>query len=88
MTTQQNNESPYQAENFDRQTVLRDIAKQMAVGAGVAAAVIIGPALFIYFFYLIGTLLPPESKEADDPTPDSFSFYEQPYLPPADMRSA
>ena len=31
-----------------------------------------GPVIFIVALYYIGLLLPPESKEAADPTPDSF----------------
>ena len=50
-----------------------EIWKQMLKGGFAAAAVVIGPGVFIYVLYLIGTLLPPESKEAADPTPDSFS---------------
>ncbi|MGX9355056.1 RC-LH1 core complex protein PufX [Roseobacteraceae bacterium S113] len=52
------------------------IWRQMLTGAFFASLVLIGPGIFIYVLYLIGTLLPPESKEADDPTPDSFSHYE------------
>ncbi|MEM1387306.1 MAG: RC-LH1 core complex protein PufX [Pseudomonadota bacterium] len=53
--------------------LLKNVSKQMAVGALFASLVIVGPILFIYVTYLVGTLLPPESKEAADPTPDSFS---------------
>jgi len=31
--------------------------------------------VFIIVLVVISSWLPPESKEADDPTPDSFSYY-------------
>ncbi|MEM0990234.1 MAG: RC-LH1 core complex protein PufX [Pseudomonadota bacterium] len=84
-----NDDSPYGSGKIDKSTVFKDVGKQMCVGAGVAAAVILVPAALIYVTYLIGTLLPPESKEADDPTPDSFSYYyEQPYEAPEPRRIA
>ncbi len=61
--------------DFSRPRIFAEIGGQMAVGAGVAGAVVIGTGVFIYVLYLIGTLLPPESKEAQDPTPGSFSAY-------------
>ncbi|MEL6294757.1 MAG: RC-LH1 core complex protein PufX [Pseudomonadota bacterium] len=55
-----------------RTFLLFDIAGQMARGVVVGGTVFFGPVLFIYAVYLLGTLLPEESKEAQDPTPDSF----------------
>lgn len=59
---------------FGNKVKLRNaIGWQMTKGAAVATAVFFGPVLAIYLIYLVGTFLPPESKEAVDPTPDSFS---------------
>ncbi|MEM1076011.1 MAG: RC-LH1 core complex protein PufX [Pseudomonadota bacterium] len=55
-----------------RERIRAEILMQMGRGAFFAASVVFGPILFIYAVYLLGTLLPPESKEAVDPTPDSF----------------
>jgi len=55
------------------------ICWEMSKGAGIAAAVFFGPVLAIYLLYLLGTLLPEESREAPDPTPDSFSMTEIAY---------
>lgn len=60
--------------NGEREEVRREIGLQMLRGAVIAALVVFGPILFVYSIYLLGLLLPPESKEADDPTPDSFSW--------------
>ena len=65
--------------DMSKPRILTEIASQMVIGAGAAGAVVVGAGVFVYVLYLIGTLLPPESKEADDPTPDSFSAYYQPY---------
>ncbi|MEM6385373.1 MAG: RC-LH1 core complex protein PufX [Pseudomonadota bacterium] len=67
------NETETVFESGSRDAYRKEIGQQMVRGAAVAAAVVFGPILFIYAIYLIGLLLPPESKEADDPTPDSFS---------------
>ena len=57
----------------ERQKFLLDnVLGQMVRGCMFAATVLFGPILFIYAVYLLGTLLPPESKDAQDPTPDSF----------------
>ncbi|MEM1004617.1 MAG: RC-LH1 core complex protein PufX [Pseudomonadota bacterium] len=48
------------------------ILGDMARGAFLAGVVLLGPVVLIYLIYLVGTFLPPESKEADDPTPNSF----------------
>ena len=49
----------------------------MFAGALFGGAVVGGMGVFIYILIVISSFLPPESKEADDPTPDSFSYYEQ-----------
>ena len=46
-----------------------------ALFGGVAVGVM---AVFIIVLMVISSWLPPESKEADDPTPDSFSYYVSP----------
>ncbi len=43
------------------------ILHEMLVGAGRAAIVLVGIGLVIYAIYLVGLLLPPESKEAPSP---------------------
>ncbi|MEM1344930.1 MAG: RC-LH1 core complex protein PufX [Pseudomonadota bacterium] len=69
--------SPFDGDGqFNENDVVVDVTKQLMVGAGLAAALILVPAAFIYVLYLVGTLLPPESKEAADPTPGSFSYLE------------
>ena len=70
------NDGPNGDGEIDRDNLFLDVTKQMLVGAGVAAAVVVIPGVFIFGLYLIGELLPPESKEAVDPTPDSFSSYQ------------
>ena len=47
------------------------IFAQMAKGAGYAALVFFGVVFFIFIWVAIGSILPPESKEAEDPTPNS-----------------
>ncbi|MEL6607323.1 MAG: RC-LH1 core complex protein PufX [Pseudomonadota bacterium] len=49
-----------------------DVLGLMLKGAGYAALFVIGVWLFVYVIHLVGKLLPPESKEASDPTPLSF----------------
>lgn len=56
----------------------KEIGTQMVRGAFLAGVVFFGPIIFIVVLYYIGLLLPEESKEAADPTPDSFS---QLYVP-------
>ena len=65
--------------DFSKPRIMAEIFGQMIVGAGAAAFVVGGAGVFVYVLYLVGTLLPPESREADDPTPDSFGAYYQPY---------
>lgn len=55
-----------------RERIRSNIAMQFLRGGVFACSVVFGPILFIYVVYLMGTLLPPDSKEAQDPTPDSF----------------
>ncbi|MBD0864182.1 MAG: RC-LH1 core complex protein PufX [Rhodobacteraceae bacterium] len=61
--------------DMSRSRILAEISGQMAVGAGIAGMLVGGAGVFIYLLFLVGTLLPPESKEAQDPTPGSFSSY-------------
>lgn len=61
--------------DFSRQRILSETVGHMIAGAGIGGAAIVGFGVFVYVLYLIGTLLPAESKEAVDPTPDSFSVY-------------
>ena len=58
-----------------------DILGLMLKGAGYAALLVISIWAFIYAIYLVGLLLPSESKEAADPTPLSF-WLEAVQLPP------
>ncbi|MCH2163740.1 MAG: RC-LH1 core complex protein PufX [Marinovum sp.] len=51
----------------------KEVLWQMVKGMLATAALFVGIGLFLYGIYLVSLLLPPESKEADDPTPDSFS---------------
>ncbi|MGD1881088.1 MAG: RC-LH1 core complex protein PufX [Paracoccaceae bacterium] len=62
--------------DFSRTNLRAQVRNQMLIGAGVAFGLVGGVVAFIYALIFIGTLLPPESKEAVDPTPDSFSAYE------------
>ena len=57
---------------FDVSDARRSIMNQMVKGFMIAMVTFFGPVVFILVIYWIGLLLPPESKEADDPTPDSF----------------
>ncbi|MEM9269287.1 MAG: RC-LH1 core complex protein PufX [Pseudomonadota bacterium] len=50
------------------------IAREMGKGALLAAIAITAPIIFILAIKFVGSFLPPESKEAQDPTPDSFSM--------------
>ncbi|MEM8801678.1 MAG: RC-LH1 core complex protein PufX [Pseudomonadota bacterium] len=56
----------------NRSEIRKAVWYQLLRGAVVGGTVAFGPIIFIYVIYLVGLLLPPESKEADDPTPDSF----------------
>ena len=60
-----------------------DILGLMLKGAAYAALVVIAIWAFIYVIYLVGLLLPPESKEAQDPTPLSFLMEAVQVLPVA-----
>ncbi|NRB03077.1 MAG: RC-LH1 core complex protein PufX [Rhodobacteraceae bacterium] len=63
--------------DFSKPRIMAEIFGQMFVGAGAAAFVIGGAGVFVYLLYLVSLFLPPESKEADDPTPNSFGAYYQ-----------
>ena len=60
------------ANMWDKQMSMAQVFGQMVAGSFVAVLVIGIPIAYILFFYLIGTFLPIESKQAEDPTPDSF----------------
>lgn len=57
---------------FDVTNARSSIITQMGKGFVLAMVTFFGPVLFIVAIYYVGLLLPPESKEAADPTPDSF----------------
>ena len=61
-----------EANMWDKQMSMAQVFGQMVAGSFVAVAVIGIPIVYILFFYFVGTFLPIESKQADDPTPDSF----------------
>ncbi|MEM7519509.1 MAG: RC-LH1 core complex protein PufX [Pseudomonadota bacterium] len=47
-----------------------DVTALMLKGAGYAALFCVVTGFLIWSIYAVGLLLPAESKEADDPTPD------------------
>ena len=61
-----------EANMWDKQMSLAQVFGQKVAGSFFAALALGIPIAFIVFFYIIGTFLPIESKQADDPTPDSF----------------
>ena len=61
-----------EANMWDKQMSLAQVFGQMVAGSFFAALALGIPIAFIVFFYIIGTFFPIESKQADDPTPDSF----------------
>jgi hypothetical protein len=61
-----------EANMWDKQMSLAQVFGQMVAGSFFAALALGIPIAFIVLFYIIGTFLPIESKQADDPTPDSF----------------
>lgn len=67
-----NMDRPYDTKHKD--IVFGDILMHLGKGAGLGAAIFFGPIIIIYIIYLIGTGLPPESRDTPDPTPDSFSM--------------
>ena len=62
-----------EANMWDKQMSMAQVFGQMVAGSFVAVLAIGIPIAYILFFYVIGTFLPIESKQADDPTPDSFA---------------
>jgi len=64
-------EQPWYLEGERTPSLYTWIFAQMAKGAGYGALVFFGIVFFIFIFVAIGSLLPPESKEAEDPTPNS-----------------
>ena len=67
--------SDYFAQN--RTSQIRNwIASEMLRGGGYAALVLVGAGVFVWVLYLIGLLLPEESRETPPPMP--FSHLEAP----------
>ena len=62
----------YEATTLNRTMIRLDITRQMLKGTVIAGAAVFGPILFVVALAYAGMLLPEESKEAADPTPDSF----------------
>ena len=56
----------------DRHEIRAEVRRQFLRGGGVGIAAFVGVGVFVYALVVISWLLPPESKEAVDPTPDSF----------------
>ena len=61
-----------EANMWDKQMSMAQVFGQMIAGSFVAVLVIGIPIVYVSFFYIVGTFLPIESKQADDPTPGSF----------------
>ena len=61
--------------DFSRERIKAEGFGNMFAGAIFGGALLGGMGVFIYILIVISSFLPPESKEADDPTPDSFSYY-------------
>ena len=61
-----------EANMWNKEMSLAQIFGQMVAGSFFAAVALGIPIAFILFFYFLGTFLHIESKQADDPTPDSF----------------
>ena len=62
-----------EANMWDKQMSLAQVFGQMVAGSFFAVLALGIPIVFILFFYFIGTFLPIESKQAEDPTPGSFA---------------
>ncbi len=71
--------------DFSRERIQAEGFGGMFGGAIFGGAMVGFMAVFIVVLMLISSWLPPESKEADDPTPDSFSFF---YVLPHDETHA
>lgn len=68
--------NPIPPQVSDDELTLEVSALRMLQGATIASVCFFGPIVAIYLLYLVGTLLPAESRERPDPTPDSFSYLE------------
>ncbi len=62
----------YQIEIPEFQKRQLEVAWLMGKGALYGAVLFFGIGIFIWLLVLLGSILPPESKEAADPTPWSF----------------
>tara|TARA_B100001057_G_scaffold229230_1_gene229511 strand:- start:1703 stop:1945 length:243 start_codon:yes stop_codon:yes gene_type:complete len=61
--------------DFSPERIRSEAFGNMFAGALIGGAAVGVMAGFIVVLMLVSSWLPPESKEADDPTPDSFSYY-------------
>jgi hypothetical protein len=61
--------------DFSPERIRSEAFGNMFAGALFGGAAVGVMAVFIIVLMVISSWLPPESKEADDPTPDSFSYY-------------
>ena len=61
-----------EANMWDKQMSMAQVFGQMVAGSFFAVLAIGIPIVYVSFFYIVGTFLPIESKQADDPTPGSF----------------
>ena len=61
--------------DFSPERIRSEAFGNMFAGALFGGAVVGVMAGFIIVLMVISSWLPAESKEADDPTPDSFSYY-------------
>ena len=59
--------TPFEGD-FSKANLSREVRNQFLKGAALAAAVVLIPGAFIYGLYLVSRFLPPESKEAFDPS--------------------
>ncbi|MEO0665169.1 MAG: RC-LH1 core complex protein PufX [Pseudomonadota bacterium] len=65
----------------ETQRMRYDILGLMMKGAAYAALLLIAAWAFVYVFVVISWFLPPESQEAQDPTPLSYELLELEALP-------
>ncbi|MEL7117014.1 MAG: RC-LH1 core complex protein PufX [Pseudomonadota bacterium] len=56
----------------DRQAIRKEVTRQFLRGGGTGIAAFLGVIGFVVALWAVSLALPPESKEAADPTPDSF----------------
>jgi hypothetical protein len=61
-------------DSHEKSRLFGDITLMMLKGAGYAAVVTVGTLLFVWILWEIGTFLPEEARQAQDPTPWSFQI--------------